>query len=199
MALGTGEGRLRGSKVIDLDKAAMGRRIKQIRVQAGMRQWELARLLGTTQSAVHKYEHGVVPEPRRLVELARIGRTSIEWILTGRHWEDGSQNQERLTPEVLHTAQILRLIQAREMPRVDEALRIVRAAIDALRASTDGGERRAGAPARGDYSDETLRVLESAKRIHDAVVRSVLGEATARLAHPPEPAEPEAAERTELP
>lgn len=180
--------------VIELDKAAMGRRIKQVRVQAGMRQWELARLLGTTQSAVHKYEHGVVPEPRRLVELARIGKTSIEWILTGSHWENGSQHQERLTPEVLQTAQVLRLIQAREMPRVDEALRIVRAALDALRAGSDGGRT-----SRGDYSDETLRVLESAKRIQDAVVRSVLGETTARLARSPVPADPETGERTETP
>ena len=64
----------------ELDKAAMGKRIRQIRLGAGMRQWELARLLGTTQSAVHKYEHGVVPEPRRLVELAKIGGTSIELV-----------------------------------------------------------------------------------------------------------------------
>ena len=66
----------------EIDKQSMGLRIKQIRLQAGMRQWELARLLGTTQSAVHKYEHGVVPEPRRLLELARVGNTSIEWLLT---------------------------------------------------------------------------------------------------------------------
>jgi len=59
----------------EIDKRAMGLRIKQIRLQAGMRQWELARLLGTTQSAVHKYEHGVVPEPRRLLSF-RDARTS---------------------------------------------------------------------------------------------------------------------------
>lgn len=82
----------------ELDKQAMGRRVRQIRLAGGMRQWELARLLGTTQSAVHKYEHGVIPEPRRLVELARIGGTSIEWVLTGQHWENGSEEQERPTP-----------------------------------------------------------------------------------------------------
>ena len=31
----------------EIDKQSMGLRIKQIRLQAGMRQWELARLLGT--------------------------------------------------------------------------------------------------------------------------------------------------------
>src|SRR6185295_6180637 len=70
----------------DLDKVALGERVRRIRIEAGLRQWELARRLGTTQSAVHKYEHGVVPEPRRLIELARIGATSVEWILTGKHW-----------------------------------------------------------------------------------------------------------------
>src|SRR5213594_1040015 len=77
-----------------LDKIGMGNRIKQIRKRAGLRQWQLAARLGTTQSAVHKYEHGVIPEPRRLVELSRLGTTTIEWILTGQHWENGSSEQE---------------------------------------------------------------------------------------------------------
>ena len=88
----------------ELDKDAMGRRIRQIRLEAKLRQWELAKLLGTTQSAVHKYEHGVVPEPKRLVELARVGRTTVEWILTGQHWEDGDEGRERLPREVYRIA-----------------------------------------------------------------------------------------------
>jgi hypothetical protein len=36
------------------------------------------------------------PEPRRLVKLARLGNTTIEWILTGRHWESGAEQQDRL-------------------------------------------------------------------------------------------------------
>ena len=91
----------------ELDKAAMGRRIREIRLAAGLRQWELARILGTTQSAVHKYEHGVVPEPRRLVELARVGETSVEWILTGEHWENGATDRPRLSSGILDTASCL--------------------------------------------------------------------------------------------
>ena len=60
----------------ELDKTAMGRRIREIRLGAGLRQWELARILGTTQSAIHKYEHGVVPEPRRLIELCDVGQNA---------------------------------------------------------------------------------------------------------------------------
>src|SRR5512137_3188045 len=87
----------------EIDRPSVGRRIREIRRESGLRQWELARLLGTTQSAIHKYEHGIVPEPRRLMELARVGRTSIEWILTGRHWENGSEERERPTPDLLRT------------------------------------------------------------------------------------------------
>ena len=64
----------------ELDKLAMGKRIRQIRLGRTLRQWELARRLGTTQSAIHKYEHGVDPEARRLVELARIGGTRSECL-----------------------------------------------------------------------------------------------------------------------
>ena len=171
--------------MVELDKAAMGRRIKQIRLHAGMRQWELARLLGTTQSAVHKYEHGVVPEPRRLVELSRIGRTSVEWVLTGQHWENGSQSQERVSPELLRTAQMLRQIQSEEMPRVEEALKIVRAAVEALRPASDEAHPEVPVEAVRNLSGETLRLIESAWRIEKAVVRSVLGETTTRLSDPP--------------
>jgi transcriptional regulator with XRE-family HTH domain len=125
----------------DLDKEAMGRRIRQIRLGAKLRQWELAKLLGTTQSAVHKYEHGVVPEPRRLIALARIGGTSIEWILTGAHWENGSEEQERISPGLLETACILREISADGRVAIKEALRIVREAVRTLEqgSAADGG------------------------------------------------------------
>jgi transcriptional regulator with XRE-family HTH domain len=165
----------------DIDKQAMGVRIKQIRLQAGMRQWELARLLGTTQSAVHKYEHGVVPEPRRLLELARVGNTSIEWLLTGRHWDSGSEQQERLSPEVLSTAALLREIGADQRQSVDEALQIVREAVAGLeenRADLEAGID----PRLLEHAPEALRVLESAWRIQRAVLRRVLGETGDRLA-----------------
>jgi transcriptional regulator with XRE-family HTH domain len=153
----------------------MGRRIRRIRLGAKLRQWELAKLLGTTQSAVHKYEHGVVPEPRRLVELARIGGTSIEWILTGNHWENGSEDQERISPDLLSTACILREISADGRAAVNEALRIVREAVRAL----EGAET---SPATlQDHSAGTLRVLESAARIQRAVLRRVTEETDRRL------------------
>ncbi|HEX5044223.1 MAG TPA: helix-turn-helix domain-containing protein [Candidatus Polarisedimenticolaceae bacterium] len=165
----------------EIDKQSMGLRIKQIRLQAGMRQWELARLLGTTQSAVHKYEHGVVPEPRRLLELAKVGNTSIEWLLTGRHWDSGSEERERLSPDVLRTAALLREIGADQRQSVDEALRIVREAVAEL--EDDGGTTSPPLDSRLlEHAPEALRVLESAWRIQRAVLRRVLGETAERLA-----------------
>jgi transcriptional regulator with XRE-family HTH domain len=173
----------------ELDKAAMGKRIRQIRLGAGMRQWELARLLGTTQSAVHKYEHGVVPEPRRLVELAKIGGTSIEWVLTGEHWENGSEDQERLSPEILQTACTLREISDEERATVDEALGIIREAVRSLddeRIETVPGYIAALSGTFRDHADDTLKLLESAWRIQHSVLKRVTEEAGRRMEHSPD-------------
>jgi len=173
----------------DLDKGAMGQRIRQIRLGAELRQWELARRLGTTQSAIHKYEHGVVPEPRRLIELARIGNTSIEWVLTGHHWENGSETQQRLSPDVLGTAQALRDLDENGRDRIDEALRIIREAVDALDSEGSGEPSPSSdhpAAALRVHSLETLELLESASRIQRAVLSRVAREAQARLSAAPD-------------
>jgi transcriptional regulator with XRE-family HTH domain len=170
----------------ELDKQAMGRRIRQIRLNAGLRQWELARMLGTTQSAIHKYEHGVVPEPRRLVELARIGGTSLEWVLTGHHWENGSVEQQRLTPALLETACLFREVSDDGRETVDEALRIVREAVQALRAPDEvSTDPRAAVEAIHSYGAETLSLLESAWRIQRAILRQVSRDAGRRLERGP--------------
>jgi transcriptional regulator with XRE-family HTH domain len=172
----------------ELDKQAMGRRVRQIRLNAGLRQWELARMLGTTQSAIHKYEHGVVPEPRRLVELARIGGTSLEWVLTGQHWENGSVEQQRLTPALLETACLFRQVSDDGRETVDEALRIVREAVEALRRASEeaAADPRAAVEALHSYGAETLTLLESAWRIQRAILRQVSRDAGRRLEKGPQ-------------
>ena len=156
----------------------MGARIRQIRLGAKLRQWELAKLLGTTQSAVHKYEHGVVPEPRRLVELARIGGTSLEWVLTGSHWEDGSDKQQRVSAELLETASILREIGAEGRSSINEALRIVRDAARTLALQDQETDSQ--------MADQTLALLESATRVQRAVLQRVSDEARRRLDRAPQ-------------
>lgn len=169
----------------ELDKEAMGGRIRQIRLNQGLRQWELARLLGTTQSAVHKYEHGVVPEPRRLVELARVGNTTIEWVLTGRHWENGSTEQQRPTADTLRMACALREMGQDERATLDEAMRIFRQAVHVLRQADGNGpvpNPEALLAALSDHSAQTLRLLETAWRIQRAVLRTIAEEAGERMA-----------------
>jgi transcriptional regulator with XRE-family HTH domain len=168
----------------ELDKRALGRRIRQIRLAAGLRQWELARRLGTTQSAIHKYEHGVIPEPRRLVELARLGGTSVEWVLTGEHWENGSAEQARVPAEALRTACLLRELGQENRRALDEALRILSEAVRALGALDEGPpspEHEAVVVALRDHAEETLRLLQAALRIQRAVLNRVAREAGARL------------------
>lgn len=167
----------------ELDKKAMGRRIRQIRLSAKMRQWELARLLGTTQSAIHKYENGVVPEPRRLVEVARIGNTSVEWVLTGHHWENGSEEQLRITPELLETANLLREVEGAERNRLSEALRIMREAARAVQEEMgDEDSKTAELTARlTSHSYQTVKLLEAACRIQEAVLSHVTEAAERRL------------------
>lgn len=167
----------------ELDKRAMGRRIRQIRLAVGLKQWELARRLGTTQSAVHKYERGVIPEPRRLVEMARIGETTIEWILTGRHWEHGSDARERLPGAVLDLARRIHELGELERAAVEEALRIVRDALGAI----DTAKRLpppvdAAARALEAHGQDTLQLLDAAWRIQRALLQQMADDAKRRLA-----------------
>ena len=168
----------------EIDKEAMGRRIRQIRTAAGLRQWELARMLGTTQSAIHKYEHGVVPEPRRLVELSRIGGTSVEWVLTGEHWENGSDSQERLSPDVLELANRLSELNQSQRSRIDESIRIVRRAVELMdeedakavvELSPHGSSLRA-------HAADTLQLLERAWSIQKEIMAGIANDVAARLA-----------------
>ncbi len=167
----------------EIDKAAMGGRIRAIRLGASLRQWELAKMLGTTQSAVHKYEHGVVPEPRRLVELARIGGTSIEWVLTGQHWENGSEEQARIPSEVLETASLFREINSGDRAAVNEALNILRDAVKALEEedAPSEGDHEGNHSALREHSVSTLRLLETASRIQQALLTRVARESRQRL------------------
>jgi transcriptional regulator with XRE-family HTH domain len=167
----------------ELDKRAMGRRILQIRTAAGLKQWELAARLGTTQSAVHKYERGVVPEPRRLIEIARIGNTTIEWILTGQHWESGSSERERLPSAVLDLAQRLSQLGLGQRAAVEEALRLTRDALDALQAEPTAPPPPpdAASHALRVHGASTLRLLEAAWRIQRAVLARMVDGAVERL------------------
>jgi transcriptional regulator with XRE-family HTH domain len=185
-----GRGNRPAERMDELDKRAMGRRIRQIRAAAGLKQWELAARLGTTQSAVHKYERGVVPEPRRLIEIARIGNTTIEWILTGQHWESGSSERERLPGPVLDLAQRLSQLGLGERAAVEEALRLMRDALDTLEApASPPPSAEAASHALRVHGASTLRLLEAAWRIQRAVLARMVEGAAERLESSEKPSE----------
>jgi transcriptional regulator with XRE-family HTH domain len=163
-----------------LDKAVIGERIKFLRKSKGLRQWQMAQMLGATQPAIHKYENGILPEVKRLLEIARIGNTSIEWILTGRHWENGSTLIDRLTPEVYELAYQLQSLQPEDRRILSGAINILMAAIDALktRQSIDSEEPSDAGPGLTSEALEahTLRPLRTALAIYEAVVSSLASE-----------------------
>lgn len=66
-----------------LDKKALSTRIRTIMQNQKLTQSEFADLLGISQPAVSQYLQGRVPPADVLLPLARLGNTSIEWILTG--------------------------------------------------------------------------------------------------------------------
>ena len=58
-------------------------RVDLIRRQNGWTQGQLAGALELSQPAVSKYLKDRIPPAETLLRLARIGNTTIEWILTG--------------------------------------------------------------------------------------------------------------------
>lgn len=59
-----------------------GNRLKQLRLEAGMTQQQLAQKLGVTKSVVSYYEQQErSPSPEILIHLSRIFRTSTDFLL----------------------------------------------------------------------------------------------------------------------
>jgi transcriptional regulator with XRE-family HTH domain len=160
-----------------LDKAAIGQRIKHLRKSRSLRQWQMAQLLGATQPAVHKYENGILPEVRRLLELARIGNTSVEWILTGQHWENGSTDMDRMRADVFELARQIHALTPEERRAVGAALEVLHAANRHLRegAVDDVSEMTDAEIGRRirSFEGHVLEPLMAALAVYDAVVTTL--------------------------
>jgi len=160
-----------------LNKKEIGKRIKRLRKEKGLKQWQMADILGATQPAIHKYENGILPEVKRLLELARVGNTSVEWILTGSHWEQGSEERERIPQEIFRLA-------ARIHEYTREQRQTLISALDLLEnAGRKVRERTSRSPAEIDVQEiaRTLREFDSVTRkalaaalaVHDSVVETL--------------------------
>ena len=65
-------------------KRAFGKRVKDLRKQRGWTQKDLATKLDVRFSVLNKYESGIhTPPVDKLVELAELFGTSVDYLLTG--------------------------------------------------------------------------------------------------------------------
>jgi transcriptional regulator with XRE-family HTH domain len=61
----------------------VGQRIRKVR--GGMTQTHFARAVGVRkQNYISRYEHGRIPSPDLLVRIADFGKTTVDWVLTGK-------------------------------------------------------------------------------------------------------------------
>ena len=69
----------------------IGERITALRKERNISQTELARRLEVSRQAVSKWEQGVsAPDTSKLILLAKILETEVEYLATGVHPEPGS-------------------------------------------------------------------------------------------------------------
>lgn len=163
--------------VFPLDKKVIGERIKALRKRKNLRQWQMAELLSATQPAVHKYENGILPEVKRLLELARIGNSSIEWILTGQHWENGSTGMDRLDPSIYELAHQLQSLSDEDRRILSEALDIISSAVESVRDRAGAAPQEMGdvelARVLKSFESRSRETLAAALGVYDAVVTTL--------------------------
>jgi len=167
----------------DINKKEIGARIKRLRKEAGLRQWQLAEMIGATQPAIHMYERGVLPEPRRLLELARIGNTTVEWILTGQHWENGSEEMHRVPEEVYHLAFQLKEYSPEDREILESALRTLNLAVEVLNKAKSETERLQPEELARQLRDSTggsLQAISAAIQVQAAVQKALLADSVSR-------------------
>ncbi len=169
----------------EFNKKEIGARIKRLRKEAGLRQWQLAQMVGATQPAIHMYERGVLPEPKRLLQIARIGNTTVEWILTGRHWKDGSEEMNRAPDEIYRLAYLLKEYDEEQREILREALEIIGSAVDSLRQSGRIDPEHASmediARQLKAFSESSRKALAAALQVHQAVSKALVAEGADRL------------------
>jgi transcriptional regulator with XRE-family HTH domain len=169
----------------------IGARIRRIRTAAGLRQWQMARLIGSTQPSVCMYEQGVLPDPARLLRIARMGGTTVEWILTGRHWEDGSEEMEPPPPALFALAALFHGLGEEDRGRLMAAMERIRMAVATLESGTSRRleELGVGEIARklGALPAADRRALAAALAVQAGVCRAFFARGMRSLKPGPDP------------
>ena len=87
---------------INLDRLAIGARLRSERQRLGFTQGEVARRVGLkSKSAIKNYEKGQIPGPQMLSRLATLFGRSFDWLLSG--GESGSRVPMVVEPEELYS------------------------------------------------------------------------------------------------
>ncbi|MFQ5672834.1 MAG: XRE family transcriptional regulator [Nitrospinales bacterium] len=73
---------MKHAKRNDPDNSEFGERVRRIR--GSLSQQVFGEKIGTTQGNVSKIERGMIPEGNMLLRIAKHGRTSVEYLLTGK-------------------------------------------------------------------------------------------------------------------
>jgi len=64
---------------------SLASRIKELRVNLGLTQSELAGKLNLSTNSIFKYEKGLsVPSPANLFKIASLGETTTDWLISGK-------------------------------------------------------------------------------------------------------------------
>jgi len=161
-----------------LNKKEIGKRIKRLRKEKDLKQWQMADILGATQPAIHKYENGILPEVKRLLELARVGNTTVEWILTGRHWENGSEDREKIPVDVYRLAERFHRFTDGQRRTLTSALDMLEKACQRIREKSQGEFSDADLQDLGrvlrDFDLVTRKAIAAALGVHEAVMESLV-------------------------
>ncbi len=96
---------------------SLGERITELRKQCGMTQNQLAKAMEVSRQAVSKWESGLsAPDSLKLIHLAEILDTDIEYLSTGR------RNFARRPPVVINTVETVEKIVEKPVVQVVETI-----------------------------------------------------------------------------
>ena len=96
---------------------SLGERITELRTAAGLSQNQLAKAMEVSRQAVSKWETGQsVPDPIKMIHLAEVLDTDIEYLTTGR------RNYGRRPPVVINTVETVEKVVEKPVVQVVETV-----------------------------------------------------------------------------
>lgn len=94
---------------------SLGERIVELRTLSGLSQNQLAKTIGVSRQAVSKWETGQsTPDPMKMIHLADVLDTDIEYLTTGR------RNYGRRPPVVINTSETIEKVIEKPVVQVVE-------------------------------------------------------------------------------